>query len=134
LSATITPAAMSGSFNGVPWSIQPGTPIIYESGGANQENVLVVSVTPTSFTAIFQKSHAAGVAMLVNSYNQLRQAAGAIGSASVRSGGNSANLNIAAATVVKASAGRTVRVSVTQQGTSAGSVNDCATTGAAATS
>lgn len=47
------------------------------------------------------------------------------------SGGTKSSLNITAATVVKATPGRLVRISVTTAG-AAGSVNDCATTGAAA--
>lgn len=43
-------------------------------------------------------------------------------------------LNITASTVLKASPGRAVRVSVIVAGSAAGSLNDCATTGAAAAS
>jgi len=43
-------------------------------------------------------------------------------------------LNITAATVVKLGAGRVAKVSVVVAGSAAGSVNDCATTGAAASS
>ncbi len=41
--------------------------------------------------------------------------------------------NITAATLVRAGPGRAVRVNVIVAGSAAGSVNDCATTGAAAT-
>jgi hypothetical protein len=61
-----------------------------------------------------------------------KQAVSPQGSASVFSGGNNW-LNVTAATVVKPTAGRAVRVSVITAGTTAGSVNDCATTAAAAT-
>lgn len=44
----------------------------------------------------------------------------------------SRTLNITAATVVKASAGQVVTISVLVAGSAAGTVNDCATTGAAA--
>lgn len=47
--------------------------------------------------------------------------------------GRDAQLNIAAATVVKSGPGRVARVSVITAGSAAGTVNDCATTGAAAT-
>lgn len=49
-----------------------------------------------------------------------------------REGGNQSNLNITAATVVKASPGTVWTVVVTTAGTTAGSVNDAATTGTAA--
>lgn len=49
-------------------------------------------------------------------------------------GGSSSALNLTAATLVKAGAGRLIRISVTVAGTAAGSANDAATTaGAAAT-
>lgn len=47
-------------------------------------------------------------------------------------GGNNASLDITAATVVKATPGTLVRISVVVAGSAAGSANDCATTGAAA--
>jgi hypothetical protein len=53
--------------------------------------------------------------------------------ASNTDGGELSALNITAATVVKASAGFLSRVSVIVAGSAAGSANDCATTGAAAT-
>lgn len=46
----------------------------------------------------------------------------------------SRTLNITAATVVKASAGYVAKVSVIVAGSAAGTLNDCATTGAAAVS
>jgi len=48
-----------------------------------------------------------------------------------RPGGSQSVLNITAATVVKANPGTLFTVSVTTPGTAAGSVHDCATTGAA---
>jgi hypothetical protein len=48
------------------------------------------------------------------------------------SSGISQNYNITAATVIKASAGRAVKVSVIVAGSGVGSVNDCLTTGAVA--
>lgn len=48
--------------------------------------------------------------------------------------GLSTALNITAATVIKAAPGRSVRVSVLVAGSTTGTVNDCLTTGAAATS
>lgn len=47
-------------------------------------------------------------------------------------GGTYALLNVAASTVVKAVAGRCIRVSVVTAGSTAGTLNDCATIGAAA--
>lgn len=49
----------------------------------------------------------------------------------IMSAGQSSTLNITAATVVKATPGRLVRINVTVAG-AAGTANDCATTGAAA--
>lgn len=48
------------------------------------------------------------------------------------SGGTSSRLNIAAATVVKATPGRVCQVSVVTAGSTLGTINDVATTGAAA--
>ena len=47
--------------------------------------------------------------------------------------GTGSKLNITAATAVKAGPGRLIRVSVLVAGSGTGTVNDCATTGAAAT-
>lgn len=49
-----------------------------------------------------------------------------------RPGGNASKLNITAATVVKASPGTVYKVNVVVAGSAPGTVNDCATTGAAA--
>ncbi len=46
--------------------------------------------------------------------------------------GDKASYNLSASTVVKATAGRLVRVSVNTAGAAAGTVNDCATVAAAA--
>ncbi len=48
------------------------------------------------------------------------------------SGGITPVYNITAATVIKATPGRLVRISVVTAGSAAGTANDCATTGAAA--
>lgn len=86
--ATITPAAMSGTFTPAQnWSIQVGTTILYDAGGANQEVVEVTAVTSTTFTATFAKTHSAGVAMLVLNYYQAKVAPGAPGVAAVNSEG-----------------------------------------------
>jgi hypothetical protein len=50
----------------------------------------------------------------------------------VEHGGVLSALNITAATVVKATPGRLVRINVLVAGSTAGSANDCATTGTAA--
>lgn len=55
-----------------------------------------------------------------------------LGQLAVRNGGSSAQYNITAATVVKATPGRLVRIDVITAGSAAGTANDCATTGAAA--
>ena len=73
---TITPAAMSGTFNGVPWSIQFGSTIVYDAGGANQEVITVTGVTATTFNATFTKTHLTGVLMLVDNLNRQRDASG----------------------------------------------------------
>ncbi len=58
--ATIVPASMSGlTPAGRPWSIQAGS-LVTVDRGLNQETVRVVSVTPTSFTAVFMRPHARG--------------------------------------------------------------------------
>ncbi len=54
------------------------------------------------------------------------------GAQAVTNDGASVTLNITSATVVKVGAGRTARVSVNIAGSSSGTLNDCATTGAAA--
>lgn len=51
-----TPVAMSGTLQGVAWSIQPGSILSLDSG-ANQEYVLVTAITSTTFTCITTKTH-----------------------------------------------------------------------------
>lgn len=58
----------------------------------------------------------------------------ATGSTTTTISATSRTLNITAATVIKASAGQVVTISVLVAGDAAGTVNDCATTGAAAAS
>lgn len=53
---TFTPVAMSGSIQGVAWSIQVGSVLILDSG-ASQETVLVTAVTATTFTCVTTKTH-----------------------------------------------------------------------------
>jgi hypothetical protein len=76
---TLTGATgLKGTNHGVPWSIQVGTELIYDYGGANQENVLVTAVnagTP-SITFTCAKTHGASVIVVGFSYNQERDASG----------------------------------------------------------
>lgn len=53
---TFTPAAMSGTLQGVAWSIQFGSVLVLDSG-ASQETVLVTAVTATTFTCVTTKAH-----------------------------------------------------------------------------
>ena len=71
----VTPAAMSGTIGGVPWTIQTGTVLTIDTG-VNKENVIVTSVTTTAFNATFTKTHAAGSLVVSSVYNQARDAAG----------------------------------------------------------
>lgn len=74
----ITPAAMSGTINGVAWSIQIGSVLSLDSGG-NQEFVVVTAVTGATFTANTAKAHnGSGTAFAIQGfvYNQERDAAG----------------------------------------------------------
>ncbi len=58
--ASVTPKSMSGTTDtGRPWSIHVGSLLTVDSGN-NQETVRVAEVTPTSFAAIFTRSHASG--------------------------------------------------------------------------
>jgi len=83
---TFTPAAMAGFTSGAPWSIQVGSVLVLEPspvGGpvpANQEAVVVLSVTTTTFTAKAAKSHAVNFNILGFVYNQSRDATAADGS------------------------------------------------------
>lgn len=63
-------------------------------------------------------------------YNHMVQ----VGEHAMIASGSSSALNITSATVVKAAAGRIVKISVVTPGIGAGAVHDCATTGAAAAS
>jgi hypothetical protein len=75
---TFTPAAMSGLLAGAAWSIQVGSMLILDVG-ANQESVYVTAVTGTTFTCVTTKTHNGTVTpfqILVNTYNQERDAAG----------------------------------------------------------
>jgi hypothetical protein len=72
---TVTPAAMSGTVGGVPWSIQTGGVVIVDSGG-NQEAIYVTAVTGTTFTGIFTKNHSSNVVVRGFVFNQERDAAG----------------------------------------------------------
>jgi hypothetical protein len=71
----VTPGAMSGTINGVPWSIQQGSTLSIDTG-ANQEYVYVTSVTSTTFSAVFGKSHGTNSKVGGFVYNQERDAAG----------------------------------------------------------
>ena len=66
--------------------------------------------------------------------DRARAALNAIGAESTRGGGVSSTYNLSASTVVKATPGRAIRVSVITAGSTAGTLNDCTTTGAAAAS
>lgn len=76
---TITPAAMSGTSRGAAWAIQSGSVLSIDTG-ANRETVLITAVTPTTFTAICSKSHAASAVLLGYVYNQARDATTSDGS------------------------------------------------------
>lgn len=76
---TLTGATgLKGKMNGVPWQIQVGDVLVYDVGGANQENVLVTAVnsaTP-SITATFANTHGASVVVQGFTFNQERDASG----------------------------------------------------------
>ncbi len=74
-SASITPAAMSGSNAGVPWSIQVGSVLVVDAG-AQQEAVWVTQVTATTFGAVFAKTHSGTWTIRGFVYNQERDASG----------------------------------------------------------
>ena len=60
----MTPAQMIGvSGNGRTWTPQPGM-LLTVDGGDNEETVMVTAVSPTTFTARFTRSHAAGFAIV----------------------------------------------------------------------
>ncbi len=58
--SSVTPAAMSGFFNGQPWAITAGTGLIVDPGQVNQETPMVAASNGASFTATFAAAHAAG--------------------------------------------------------------------------
>jgi hypothetical protein len=66
------------------------------------------------------------------SMDRARAALNAIGAESTRGGGISNTYNVTAATAIKAAPGRLMRVSVVTAGSTVGTANDCASTGAAA--
>ena len=66
-----TPAAMSGTINGAAWSIQVGSALSIDTG-ANQETIIVASVTSTTFTAKTTKNHTGSFAVNGFVYNQQR--------------------------------------------------------------
>jgi hypothetical protein len=66
IQATVNVGQMGGTTpaNNVQWSIQPGM-VVYVDSGANQEAVIVQSVAPNSFTALFNQPHAPGAAVTI---------------------------------------------------------------------
>lgn len=75
---TYTPAAMSGTIGGVPWSIQAQSVLVVDAG-VNKETVVVTAVTATTFTAVFANAHnGSGTPFNIVGfvYNQERDAAG----------------------------------------------------------
>ena len=56
--------AVTGSYDGAPWEIRAGSPLIIDVG-QNQETVIVtnVSFAPPSFTATFTRDHPVGVSV-----------------------------------------------------------------------
>lgn len=75
--ATITLGAVSGSINGVPWAVKPGSVLIVDTGAA-QESVLVTAVNAAArtVTASFAGPHAQPFNITGFTYNQERDAAG----------------------------------------------------------
>jgi len=58
--ASVTPKSMSGTTDtGRPWNIHAGSLLTVDSGN-NQETVRVMATTPTTFTAVFTRSHPSG--------------------------------------------------------------------------
>ena len=74
---TFTPVAMSGTVQGVAWSIQVGTVLSLDTG-ANQEYVIVTATTSTTFTCVTTKTHTATFSIIGFVYNQERDAAGEV--------------------------------------------------------
>jgi hypothetical protein len=76
---TLTGATgLKGKNHGVPWNIQVGTELVYDYGGANQENILVTAINAStpSITATFANTHGASVVVVGSCYNQARDASG----------------------------------------------------------
>ena len=81
---TFTPAAMSGTINGVAWSITVGSVLSLDTA-ANQEYVVVTAVAVTTFTCVTTKTHNGTVTafpVVGFVYNQQRDAAGELDGAS----------------------------------------------------
>lgn len=76
------PVNMSGIYQGVPWTIQPGATINIDAGTTNAESIYVTSVTNTTFTAIASKTHASGAIVSGFVYNVGRDASGELDGAS----------------------------------------------------
>ena len=68
---TVTPAAMSGTINGLSWTIQIGMPLSIDTGAA-QEVVIVTARTNSTFTAVFANAHSGTWAISGFVYNQAR--------------------------------------------------------------
>ena len=119
---TITPSAMSGTTDdGVAWFIAPGSTLLVDVGGANQEAVEVLAVGSATFQANFKLTHAAGVTVYVDTFFRTRQAPGQRGAVLMSSDGYKATYryasigNTPAATptdlfTINGSATKTVRV------------------------
>lgn len=83
-SRTFTPAAMSGTVNGVAWSIQAGSVLSLDSG-ASQEFTVVTAVAASTFTCVTTKTHnGTGTPFTISGfvYNQERDCAGELDGAS----------------------------------------------------
>ena len=64
---TVAVASLSGTYDGKPWSIQPGTQLVVDVG-PNQELVTVTQVMGTNqFQAVFSNTHPEGFLMNLNS-------------------------------------------------------------------
>ena len=58
--ASVTPQAMSGLFDGQPWTITPSMDLTIDPDQDSQEIISVISTTATGFAAVFVNAHAAG--------------------------------------------------------------------------
>lgn len=70
-----TPAAMSGSYQGVSWAIQPGC-VVQVDTGVNLESVFVLATSSTTFTAATTRTHTAGCVLNGFVFNVERDASG----------------------------------------------------------